>query len=101
MLNIHREQIGDHLTMTLSGRLDRATAPDLEAKISSSLDGVNKLTFDFRELEYISSAGLRVILAAQKRLKKDDAVVIKGASPEIKDIFDVTGFSRILKVVWM
>ncbi|WP_051688437.1 STAS domain-containing protein [Butyrivibrio sp. AE2032] len=101
MLHITKKHIGDHLTVILQGRLDRNAAPELEEKLLKSLDGVNKLTFDFSELEYISSAGLRVLLAAQKIMKKDNAVVIKGASTEIKDIFNVTGFSKILTISWI
>lgn len=101
MLHITKKPINDHLTVILEGRLDRNTAPELESKLNSSLEGVSRLTFDFKNLEYISSAGLRVILAAEKRIKGDNSVVITGASKEIKDIFDVTGFSKILAVKWL
>ena len=101
MLNVSKALIGDQLTITLEGRLDRNTAPLLEEKLKSSIDGVSKLVFDFKDLEYISSAGLRVILAAQKKMKKDNSVVIKGASSEVKDVFDVTGFSKILTIGWL
>ena len=101
MLHITSRPIGDELTIILDGRLDRNTAADLDAKLSGALHGINKIAFDFNNLEYISSAGLRVILAAQKKLRGDDTVVITGASREIKDIFDVTGFSKILKITWL
>ena len=100
MLHISTSPIEDRLTVTLNGRLDRNTAPDLDSKISGALTGIKKITFDFTELEYISSAGLRVILSAAKKLRGDDSVEIAGASKEIRDIFDVTGFSKILKVTW-
>lgn len=101
MLHISSKPIEDHLTVVLDGRLDRNSAPDLDAKLNGLLHGIKKITFDFKNLEYISSAGLRVILATQKKLRGDDTVVITGASNEIKDIFDVTGFSKILKITWM
>ncbi len=100
MLHISKKQVDGHLTIVLEGRLDRTTAPDLDDKLHN-LDGVNKIIFDFKDLEYISSAGLRVLLSAQKRMKKDNSVVIKGASSEVKDVFDVTGFSKILTVNWI
>ena len=101
MLHITSRPIDDHLTIVLEGRLDRNSADDLDKKLSGALHGINKITFDFNQLEYISSAGLRVILAAQKKLRGDDAVIITGASKEIRDVFDVTGFSKILKITWI
>lgn len=101
MLHITSRPIDDHLTIILQGRLDRNTAVDLDQKLIGALHGINKITFDFNDLEYISSAGLRVILAAQKKLRRDDSVIIKGASKEIRDVFDVTGFSKILKITWL
>jgi anti-sigma B factor antagonist len=101
MLHISLKPIDDHLTVTLGGRLDRNSAPELEKKLDSALARANKLTFDFKDLEYISSAGLRVILGAQKKLKGDAPVTVSGASKEIKDIFDVTGFSKILTIKWI
>ena len=101
MLQITKEQIGDHLTLALDGRLDRSTAADFEARINDLLDGVSKLTLDFSKLEYISSAGLRVVLSIQKKMKNTNDVLIKGASSEIRDIFEMTGFSRILNVSWL
>ena len=101
MLHIISRPIDDNLTIVLEGRLDRNTAEDLDKKLSGALHGINKITFDFKDLEYISSAGLRVILAAQKKLRGDDSVIITGASREIKDVFDVTGFSKILKITWI
>ncbi len=98
MLQISKELIGDHLTVSIAGRLDINTVPELESQLDSSFDGVSKLTFDFSDLEYISSAGLRIILSARKKMKSDNAVVIKGASKEVRDIFEVTGFSSILDV---
>ncbi len=101
MLDISKVQIGDQLTVTLAGRLDRATSPQLEGQLNTSLDGIGKLIFDFKDLEYISSAGLRVILKAQKILRKDNSVVIMGASKEVRDVFEITGFSQILTISWI
>lgn len=86
------------MTIALSGRLDTTTAPELESELKGSLDGVTALIMDFRELEYISSAGLRVLLSSQKTMNKQGSMVIKNASDEVKEIFDVTGFSEILTI---
>jgi anti-sigma B factor antagonist len=101
MLNISKVKNADQLSVALEGTLDRNSAPLLDEELKASLDGVNKLIFDFKNLEYISSAGLRVILIAKKQLNSDNAVVIKGASREIKEVFDVTGFSKILTISWL
>ena len=73
------------------------TAPELEAEVKQ-LDGVTDLVFDMTSLEYVSSAGLRVLLAAQKTMNKQGSMVIRGANDDLKDIFDVTGFSDILTI---
>ena len=82
--------------MSLEGRLDTLTAPELGNEIQGKLDGVKNLVFDFAKLAYISSAGLRILLSAQKVMNKQGSMVIKNAGPEVKEIFDVTGFSDIL-----
>ena len=92
-MTINKEKNGNSLVIALEGRLDTVTAPQLEEELKSSIDGVDALTFDFAKLVYISSAGLRVLLSAQKTMNKQGNV---GA--EIKDIFDVTGFSDILTI---
>ena len=86
------------LTIALEGRLDTTTAPELEAEVKTSLEGVTSLTFDFDKLEYISSAGLRVLLSAQKAMNKQGEMKIKGVSETIMEIFEVTGFSDILTI---
>jgi anti-anti-sigma factor len=96
MLNIKKNGEGEKLTIELGGRLDTTTSPLLEKEYADCLNGVTELAFDFSELEYISSAGLRVLLAAQKIMNKQGSMVIRSASDEIKEIFDVTGFSDIL-----
>lgn len=86
------------MTVALTGRLDTITAPELESSLKEDIDGVTELNFDFTNLEYISSAGLRVLLSAQKIMNKQGSMVVKNANDMIKDVFDVTGFSDILKV---
>ena len=97
-MEIKKMQDGDNLTIVLTGRLDTTTAPHLEAELKSSIGGVTYLIFDFENLEYISSAGLRVLLAAQKVMNKQGAMVIRNVNETIADIFEVTGFSEILTV---
>ena len=98
MLNIEKKAEGKNLMMTLTGRLDTTTAPDLEKEVKESIEGVENLDFDFTSLEYISSAGLRVLLSAQKIMNKQGNMVIKNASDKVKEIFEVTGFADILTI---
>ena len=98
MLNITKNANGSALNVILEGRLDTTTAPMLEEQLQASLDGVTDLKFDLAKLEYISSAGLRVLLASQKTMNKQGSMVISNASAEVKEIFDVTGFSDILTI---
>lgn len=84
------------LILTLSGRLDTTTAPELEAELKASMDGVASLVIDFAALEYISSAGLRVLLSAQKIMNKQGKLVIRHANETILEVFEVTGFTDIL-----
>ncbi|MBO4898879.1 MAG: STAS domain-containing protein [Lachnospiraceae bacterium] len=98
MLNITKESNGTDLTITLEGRLDTATSPDLDAQLRSVIDGVKSLTFDMDKLAYISSAGLRVLLSAQKIMNKQGSMVIKNVAPDVMEIFEVTGFSDILTI---
>ena len=96
MLNITKNANGSDLKLILEGRLDTTTAPQLEATLGSALDGVTSLKFDLEKLDYISSAGLRVLLSSQKTMK--GSMVICNVSPDVKEIFDVTGFSDILTI---
>lgn len=98
MLNIEKKSEGNNLSFALSGRLDTTTAPDLEKEVKDNIEGVEKLDFDFADLAYISSAGLRVLLSAQKIMNKQGGMVVKNCSDEIKEIFEVTGFSDILTI---
>jgi anti-sigma B factor antagonist len=98
MLNIEKKSHGKNLDIALEGRLDTTTAPELETIVRTGLDGAELLTFDFAKLEYISSAGLRILLAAQKIMNTQGKMVVKNVSEEVKEIFEVTGFSDILTI---
>ena len=98
MLPINKSIDGSKALFALEGRLDTTTAPQLDEEIKSSLDGVEKLVFDMAKLEYISSAGLRVLLSAQKVMNKQGSMIVKNVSEEINEIFEVTGFVDILTV---
>lgn len=95
---INKNAEGAKLTLALQGRLDTTTAPQLEAELKASIDNVSELTFDFAELEYISSAGLRVLLSAQKTMTKQGSMVVKNVNADIMDVFDLTGFADILTI---
>ncbi len=97
-MEIKKTKNGNELIITVSGRLDTTTAPMLEAELRQSISGVEKLVFDFGELEYLSSAGLRVILSAQKVMNKQGEMVVKNVNETIAEIFEVTGFSDILTI---
>ena len=98
MLNIGNEKNGEKLTVTLEGRLDTTTAPELEESVKANIKGVKELVFEINALEYISSAGLRVLLATQKIMNKQGNMVVRNATEEVKEIFEVTGFYDILNI---
>jgi len=98
MLNITKNANDKELVIALEGRLDTMTAPDLEKELKDDLEGVESLVFDFEQLQYISSAGLRILLSAQKQMNKQGTMVVKNSSEEIMEIFEVTGFSDILTI---
>ncbi len=90
---------GSTLLISLEGRLDTQTAPELEKELDTSLDSAESLIFDFTGLDYISSAGLRVLLSAQKRMtRKNGSMVVRNVGSTIMDIFQVTGFEDILTI---
>ena len=97
-MTINVENKDGAVVLALEGRLDTTTAPQLEAELKSDISGIEKLTFNFADLEYLSSAGLRVLLAAQKVMNKQGSMVIKNVNATIMDIFEVTGFSGILTI---
>ena len=96
MLNITNNKENGALTLALNGRLDTTTAPELEEELKNSIDGVSALTLDLRGLEYISSAGLRVLLSAHKRTA--GKMKVRNANETVAEIFDITGFSEILTI---
>ncbi len=95
---IHKNTDGTKLELALEGRLDTTTTPQLEAEIRNSISGVTELYFDFQNLAYISSAGLRVLLSAQKIMNKQGNMTIRNANEDIMDVFEVTGFIDILNI---
>lgn len=97
-MNIEKNLNGTELTVSLEGRLDTNTAPELEASLKEDLDGVTELVLNLGKLEYISSAGLRVLLSAQKIMNKQGSMVVKGANSVVMEVFEVTGFVDILNI---
>lgn len=97
-MEIKKNLNGNKLEITLVGRLDTTTAPELEEALNGALDDVTELVYDFTDLEYISSAGLRVLLANQKYMSKQGEMKITNANASIMEVFEVTGFSNILTI---
>ena len=97
-MTINKTANGKELVIALEGRLDTTTAPQLDEELKTALNGIEDLKFDFSKLEYISTAGLRVLLSAQKVMNKQGSMVIKNVNEEIHEIFEVTGFVDILTI---
>ena len=97
-MTITKNMEGTKLTFALEGRLDTTTSPQLETEMHPDIDSATEVTFDLEKLQYISSAGLRVLLSAQKIMNKQGSMTIRNVCPEIMDIFDVTGFVDILNI---
>ena len=97
-MTIEKNLNGTELTVVITGRLDTTTAPQLEAEFKQNLGGVEKLVLDFAALDYLSSAGLRVLLGAQKTMNKQGEMIIKNVNETINEIFEVTGFIDILTI---
>ena len=98
-MTINMERKDDRLCVSLEGRLDTSTAPKLEAELKGALDGVTDLVIDMKGLRYISSAGLRVLLSAQKVMNRQGEMVVRNANEGIMEVFEVTGFTDILTLV--
>ena len=98
-MEIKKNLNGTVLDIALTGRLDTTTAPALEAEVSTALAGVTELAFDFAQLEYISSAGLRVLLAAQKTMNRQGKMTVRNVNSDIAEVFEITGFSDILTIL--
>ena len=97
-MTIEKKTNGAELILTLTGRMDTTTAPQLEAELKASLGGVEHLVLDFAALDYLSSAGLRVLLAAQKIMNKQGDMVVRHVNEMIAEVFEVTGFCDILTI---
>ena len=97
-MEIKKSQSGEELTLEITGRLDASTAPQLERELNASLTGVKNLVLNFAQLEYIASAGLRVLLVAQKRMNKQGKMSITNVSEEVKEVLDMTGFINFLNI---
>lgn len=95
---INKEQNGSNLKIALEGRLDTMTAPQLESELNPGLEGIETLELNFEKLEYISSAGLRVLLSAQKTMNKQGSMEITHVCEEIMEVFNITGFTDILTI---
>ena len=97
-MKIIKEQNGSELNIALEGRLDTTTSPELEKELKDGLDGIDELTLDFEKLDYISSAGLRVLLAAHKTMMKKGGMKVIHVNEIVNEVFEVTGFSDILTI---
>lgn len=98
-MTINKEVNGSKLNIALVGRLDTTTSPELEKELKASLDGIQELVFDFAQLEYISSAGLRVLLATQKIMNKQGSMTVCNVNETVMEVFEVTGFVDLLTIV--
>ena len=97
-MTVTKNENGNSVTLCVEGRLDTMTSPDLEKEILALADSVNDLTIDFIKLDYISSAGLRVLLSAHKSFAKKGGMTITNVNETVLDIFEVTGFKDILTI---
>ena len=97
-MKITKSQNGTQLNIAVEGRMDTTTAPELEKELRESLDGVTELTLDFSKLDYISSAGLRVLLSAHKTMRDKGSMKVTNVNEIVQEVFDVTGFSDILTI---
>lgn len=97
-MNVVKKLDGDKFELKVEGRLDTTTAPELDEEIKAAIDDVKELIFDFSDLDYISSAGLRVLLSAQKIMNKQGEMKVTNVNETIMEIFEVTGFSDILTI---
>lgn len=98
-MDITEAHEGDKLVVTVSGRLNTTTAPQLEARLGEIIPDTEKMVLNFKDLDYISSAGLRVVLSAQKAMnRKSGTLIVQNVKPEIYDVFEMTGFLDFLTV---
>ena len=97
-MTIDKKKEGNRLVLAVSGRRDTMTAPELENVIKDNMDGVEELILDFKDLEYISSAGLRVVLGARKAMGNKGSFAVRNLCSDVREIFDITGFSDIITI---
>ncbi len=97
-MTIQKTLEGEKLTVALEGQLNTMTAPELEGELRTAVNGITELVFDFSELAYVSSAGLRVLLAAQKVMNKQGSMKIRNANEEVMDVFELTGLTDIMDI---
>ena len=97
-MTINKSSDKPNLKFSIQGRIDTNTSPELDKAVNESIDGVTNLIFDFEKVEYISSAGLRVLLSAQKKINKQGTMKVINVGDAIMEIFEVTGFSDILTI---
>ena len=97
-MEIKKTQEGTTLTVQIIGRLDASNAQNLTDELGKSLDGIKELIFDFAELQYIASAGLRALLMAQKRMNKQGSMVIRNVDETVMEVLEMTGFSDLMKI---
>ncbi len=97
-MTIQEIKDGENLTLQLEGRLDTTTAPDLEKVVNSDLDDVKDLVLDMKDLQYVSSAGLRVLLSIQKKMDKQGSFKLVHVCDEIKEVLEITGFTQFLTI---
>ncbi len=97
-MTIEIKRNAEETTIELAGRLDTTTAPALDKTINNEIEGTKKLVLDFKSLEYISSAGLRVLLGAQKKMQKSGSMKVTNVCEEVMEVFEMTGFADILEI---
>ncbi len=97
-MTITKKLDGNTLTLEVEGRLDTLTAPELEKVVKEELDGVNALIYDLSKLTYVSSAGLRVLLLSNKIMSEKGGMLVRNATKEVIDVFELTGFTNILRI---
>lgn len=97
-MEITKELVGTTLTLNVAGRLDASNAQSLTNELNASLNGVKDLIFDFKDLKYIASAGLRVLLTAQKRMNKQGSMTIRNVNDSVMEVLEMTGFSDLMNI---
>ncbi|MBQ7739892.1 MAG: STAS domain-containing protein [Eubacterium sp.] len=97
-MDINKIKKGTSLTLEVEGRLETTTAPQLDAAVKEEIEGIDELIFDFSKLDYISSAGLRILLSAQKAMNTRGKMKVTGVNEIVNEIFEVTGFSDIITI---